>query len=206
MLMSFNFRCKEPPKTMPTKASLPSALVETTDLQPHSMDSSGKHSKLSSSRSKLSSHSSQAETGNSIFKGFKSFRRKKPTSEADGGTTPGLTRRPSLIVTEAAEDAATTSAGGEASQPTKNSITNHPNRPHNLQIPAASSQAQQQNLPNLIPPPSPSVLKNPSSPGFMKAPLTPMLKRKLSSELLHSPDQMDMVTTPSSNNNSQKAL
>ena len=48
---------------MPSKASLPSALVEPTDIPPlHSLDNSvGRQSKQSSSRSKPSSNSSEKD-------------------------------------------------------------------------------------------------------------------------------------------------
>jgi hypothetical protein len=80
------YRCKKPSKSMPSKASLPSALVDPGDI-PQSLDSSGKHSKQSSPRSKLSSNSSNAENSakSPWFKSFKSFRRRKEvTSEHSG--------------------------------------------------------------------------------------------------------------------------
>ena len=66
---------------MPSKASLPSALVDPTDMppQPHSMDSVGRQSKQSSSRSgKPSSNSSKddgATSTRSFLKPFKNFKK-----------------------------------------------------------------------------------------------------------------------------------
>ncbi len=184
---------------MPTKASLPSALVEPTDLPPHSMDSSEKHSKVSSSRSKLSSHSSQNESGTTagtgLFKSFKSFRRKKPPES-------GVNRRPSLIVTE---------ADGNPDPSNNPAAAVHNNKPANLQLQIPPFSGGSTPVPpgsnSLIPPqpqsPTASVLKNPSTSGFLKGNLTPMLRRRPSAEFQFG-DQQDAVTTPSSNNNSQK--
>ena len=78
-LSLFNCRCKKPSNAMPSKASLPSALVDPTDMPPHSMDSVGRQSKQSSSRSgKPSSNSSKddgATSTRSFLKPFKNFKK-----------------------------------------------------------------------------------------------------------------------------------
>ena len=66
---------------MPSKASLPSALVDPTDMppQPHSMDSVGRQSKQSSSRSGKPSSNSSKDDGvtstRSFLKPFKNFKK-----------------------------------------------------------------------------------------------------------------------------------
>lgn len=93
-------RCKRPSKSMPSKASLPSALVDPVDNPPQSIDSGGRHSKQSSSRSKISSNSSN--TDNPFTKSFKSFRRKSDKTETNHNTEVNnsiLYRRPSFVVT-----------------------------------------------------------------------------------------------------------
>ena len=74
------FRCRQPTRSMPAKASLPSALV---DVPPTSIDS-GKQSKRSSSRSKLSSNnsSSDVKVATPFIKHFKSIRKKKGEGES----------------------------------------------------------------------------------------------------------------------------
>ena len=105
MLLEYACRCKKPSKSMPSKASLPSALVDPGDIQPQSIDSGGRHSKQSSSRSKLSSNSSNADTTSKspFLKPFKSFKRKKQGGDEEAPASISY-RRPSLIVTEAFND------------------------------------------------------------------------------------------------------
>ena len=118
------FRCKKPANAMPSKASLPSSLVEPTDATPHSLDvnSVGRQSsKLSSSRStKPSSNSSKEDgtTGNGptltpttsstkpsfLRQPFKNFRKTRSTLiEKDPESNNLMPRRPSLVVTQSSE-------------------------------------------------------------------------------------------------------
>ena len=79
---SLIFRCKKPSKNMPSKASLPSALVDPIDpsIAPQSIDSGERQS---SSRSKISTNSSTNNNENPFFKSFKSFRRKRKSDQKD---------------------------------------------------------------------------------------------------------------------------
>ena len=110
---------------MPSKASLPSSLVEPTDVTPHSLDvnSVGRQSsKVSSSRStKPSSNSSKEDgiitTGNGsalttsttatkpsfLRQPFKNFRKTRSTFEKDPESNNLMPRRPSLVVTQSSE-------------------------------------------------------------------------------------------------------
>ena len=103
---------------MPSKASLPTSLVEPTDVTPHSLDvnSVGRQSsKLSSSRStKPSSNSSKEDgtTGNGTLTStkpsflrqpFKNFRKTRSTFEKDPESNNLMPRRPSLVVTQSSE-------------------------------------------------------------------------------------------------------
>ena len=106
---------------MPSKASLPSALVDASDVPPQSIDSAEHFSKQSSSRSKLSSNNSSkdeppatapapsTQTTNFMQK-FKIFRRKsennnQPVSANNSADVNSISyRRPSLVVTAAATD------------------------------------------------------------------------------------------------------
>ena len=112
------FRCKKPSKSMPSKASLPSALVDATDVPPQSIDSAEHFSKQSSSRSKLSSNNSSkdeppavsAAPSSGFMQKFKMFRRKSennnqilPTVNSSEVNNSISYRRPSLVVTQAAE-------------------------------------------------------------------------------------------------------
>lgn len=105
------FRCKKPTKTMPSKASLPSALVDPMEVTaPQSIDSGGRHSKQSSSRSKISSAaSSMHNDSSSILKKFKLFRQKsteiknyEPTKDDQ---PLAAHRKPSLVITPDSPDA-----------------------------------------------------------------------------------------------------
>ena len=102
---------------MPSKASLPSALVDPVDNPPQSIDSGGeRHSKQSSSRSKISTNSSTNNNENPFFKSFKSFRRKSVQGEgATSEVNSILYRRPSLVVTSAMSDVESASNGIENS-------------------------------------------------------------------------------------------
>ena len=106
---------------MPSKASLPSALVDATDVPPQSIDSAEHFSKQSSSRSKLSSNNSSkdeppapavsAAPSSGFMQKFKMFRRKSennnqilPTVVSSGEVNNSISyRRPSLVVTQATE-------------------------------------------------------------------------------------------------------
>ena len=97
---------------MPSKASLPSALVDASDVPPQSIDSVEHFSKQSSSRSKLSSNNSSKDeppSNNSILQKFKFFNRRKSDNNNQSASSPVnnpssevnsiLYRRPSLVVT-----------------------------------------------------------------------------------------------------------
>lgn len=93
---------------MPSKASLPSALVDPMEnAAPQSIDSGGRHSKQSSSRSKISSAASSTNNdSSSILKKFKLFRQKsteiknyEPTKD-----DPLPQRKPSLVITPDSPD------------------------------------------------------------------------------------------------------
>ena len=97
---------------MPSKASLPSALVDPVDHEgrtPQSIDSGGRHS---SSRSKISSNSSNNPSNNNenpILKTFKSFRRKSDPKELQKQQSISevngiLYRRPSFVITSTTND------------------------------------------------------------------------------------------------------
>ena len=95
---------------MPSKASLPSALVDPIDNPPQIMDSGGRLSKQSSSRSKISSNSSQAD--NPLLRPFKSFKKKTQNLEEQSAVASQISdpsnsilyRRPSLVVTSDIEN------------------------------------------------------------------------------------------------------
>ena len=142
---------------MPSKASLPSSLVDPVDnLPPQSLDSVERHSKQSSSRSKLSSNSSN-NNENPILKSFKNFRRKSddPKVAADQQNNTEkvnsiLYRRPSFVLTSSMNDI------------DNGDIVHEGNK--SLKPPDAI---------NLTPPsPAPSTTSFLKAPGFLKVPFS----------------------------------